>query len=155
MTTSTEQTISPAKASATALLLRDRHARLEVLLVQKNPNINFGGSWVFPGGMVEQPDYCDNDINSLQSARQAACRETFEETSIKLDRLKLLPISKWVTPKLVKKRYSTWFFICNTNDSNQKAVIDKQEIVDSKWLTPMDALRLHANNKMRLTAHRS
>ena len=48
-------------------------------------------------------------------------------------------ISHWVTPKIEKRRYSTRFFIACTTD--QVAVHDGVEGVESKWINPEEALQ--------------
>ena len=48
-------------------------------------------------------------------------------------------ISHWVTPKIEKRRYSTRFFIARTTD--QVAVHDGVEGVESKWINPEEALQ--------------
>ena len=150
MTINNEQTSKAVRASATAVLLRDTAEQIQVLLVQKNHNINFGGSWVFPGGMVESEDIQFDDVNNIDSASHAVCRETYEEVSIKLNKNKLYAFSHWVTPAQIAKRYSTWFFLYNANHTEQAINIDSQEIIDAKWLTPQHALTLHAKNKLKL-----
>lgn len=152
MSNATEQTISEPRPSASVVLLRDKHQQIEILMVQKNQTINFGGSWVFPGGIVEKVDSASDSgqLSSIESAKQTVYRETLEETSIALNKADLVALSKWVTPKQMPKRYSTWFFVCDANAITQSVVIDNQEIVDSKWLTPEDALSMHCRKKMKL-----
>ena len=152
MTATSEHTPTPAKASATVVLVRDGKQHLEALMVKKNSNITFGGSWVFPGGMIETADVVTIADTSRETAKRAACRETFEETSIKLNENKLYPVSHWVTPPQLAKRYSTWFFIANANHIKQTVSIDKQEIVDFRWLSSARALELHASKQIKLSA---
>ncbi|MAW33008.1 MAG: NUDIX hydrolase [Proteobacteria bacterium] len=44
------------KPAATVMLIRPAKAGLEVLMILRNKNANFGGAWVFPGGKVETYD---------------------------------------------------------------------------------------------------
>jgi len=152
MTAKSEHTPTPAKASATVILVRDKQQNLEALMVKKNSNITFGGSWVFPGGMVEVNDVVKKATTSAETAKRAACRETHEETSIKLKENRLYPISHWVTPPQLAKRYSTWFFIADANRIKHAVSIDEQEIVDFRWLSPARALELHASKQIKLSA---
>src|SRR5918997_3060521 len=82
---------TPARAAASAILLRDGAKGLEVLLVQRNPRARFmGGAWVFPGGAVH-PD----DDGHAATAR----RELEEEAGLMLsDDDTLVPFSRWITP---------------------------------------------------------
>jgi len=97
-------------------------------MVQKNPNLNYGGNWVFPGGMVEAIDQAQTPI---EQAKLAAARETKEETNLNLEPKKLITMSHWVTPVELSKRYATWFFLTNIKEQ-QELHIDNQEIIDAR-----------------------
>jgi 8-oxo-dGTP pyrophosphatase MutT (NUDIX family) len=97
--------------AATLLLLRDRGATLEVLMMRRQSHLRFmGGLWVFPGGRMETTD-CDAAAHSrvvdaapsattalrdlagetlspalARGLKFAACRETFEEVGVLLAR---------------------------------------------------------------------
>ena len=44
-----------ARLSATVVLVRDTEQGIETLLLRRNPKLKFAaGSWVFPGGAVDQ-----------------------------------------------------------------------------------------------------
>ncbi len=115
-------------------------------MVQKNPNLNYGGNWVFPGGMVEAIDQAQTPI---EQAKLAAARETKEETNLNLEPKKLITMSHWVTPVELSKRYATWFFLTNIKEQ-QELHIDNQEIIDARWIQPTEALRLHKEKQMKL-----
>ena len=135
--------------SASVLLLRKQNERIEVLLLKKNSKITFGGSWVFPGGRVDEED--NNDFYSDFSAeRRAVARECVEETGLKIDASELKPISVWKTPVTRPKRFSTVFFIYNAVDLNQPIRIDHGEIVESKWGAIPDILTQHDANQLSL-----
>lgn len=51
----------------------------------------------------------------------------------------MLPYSHWLTPTFMKKRFDTWFFIAEA-PSDQLAVHDGHESVDSVWISPSQAL---------------
>lgn len=107
-TTAPAQAITPA---ATLLLLRERAAEVEVLMMRRGQALRFmGGMWVFPGGRVDPSDctpaaaalvpadvepaqgrLCAIDGEPLPGSlalglRVAACRETFEEAGLLLVR---------------------------------------------------------------------
>jgi 8-oxo-dGTP pyrophosphatase MutT (NUDIX family) len=99
-------------AAATVLLLRERAADLEVLMMRRGAGLSFmAGMWVFPGGRVDAADaspailarvapgaqgawhgrLCSAEGQCLADAAAlalyvAACRETFEESGVLLVR---------------------------------------------------------------------
>jgi len=135
--------------SASVLLLRKRNDKIEVLLLKKNSKITFGGSWVFPGGRIEEED--DNEVYPDFSAeRRAVARECIEETGLEINASALKPISVWKTPVTRPKRFSTVFFIYNAEDLDQPIRIDHGEIVESKWGAIQDVLTQHDTKELTL-----
>ena len=122
-----------AVPAASVILLRDP---LEVLMIQRHEKSSFVPSaWVFPGGAVDAED---GEPGTLEAARNAAIRELFEETSIRLDS-ELVLTSRWVTPKGLPKRFDTWFFLAAApRDAN--VTLHEAEAVDSIWISPKNAL---------------
>lgn len=145
-----------AVPSATAVLLRERNQQLEVLMLQKTAKINYGGSWVFPGGVCDPEDYQRAEQEwpdaSLENvAKVTACRETIEEAGIEFQPQQLSAFAHWTTPKIkLKRRYATWFFVADARDIAQQVVIDHGEIVQAQWFKPSEALELHAQQKIIL-----
>jgi 8-oxo-dGTP pyrophosphatase MutT (NUDIX family) len=147
--------IPEAKPSATVVLLRETDKRIEVLMLQKNSKINYGGSWVFPGGVCDQEDYVSADrllgnreIENV--AKITASREALEEAGLELNPLDLSAFAHWTTPKFRIKRYAAWFLIADARRLNQAVVIDQGEIVQARWLTPAQAIAEQANGSMVL-----
>jgi len=114
--------------AASVIVLRDRP--LEVLLLRRNEKSSFvPNAWVFPGGVIERDE----------TPEAAAVRETFEEAGLTIDPTSLVLTSRWITPVGIPKRFDTWFFLANVaRDAN--VTIDQQEIVESMWIAPADAL---------------
>ncbi|MFV0476446.1 MAG: NUDIX hydrolase [Parahaliea sp.] len=136
-----------AHPSATIILLRDSKNGPQVLLVQRNEALrHMGGMWVFPGGRVEPEDEVGD---ALANARQAAVRETREEAGLNIAPEHLLYFSHWTTPGSMRKRFSTWFFIA-VLDGDQGVQIDGSEIVNYRWLSPVQALREVLDDKSAL-----
>jgi 8-oxo-dGTP pyrophosphatase MutT (NUDIX family) len=103
---------SRPRLAATVLLLREREAGLEVLMMRRGSGLSFmAGMWVFPGGRLEATDHvpamlarlptdasarCRCDLCDMHGGRLpqevalglhvAACRETFEESGLLLAR---------------------------------------------------------------------
>jgi 8-oxo-dGTP pyrophosphatase MutT (NUDIX family) len=50
----------------------------------------------------------------------------------------LVPFAHWITPVFMPKRFDTWFFLVAA-PSDQVALHDGHESVDSMWITPSDA----------------
>ena len=124
------------RPASTVILLRGGAERLEVLLVQRNPDARFmGGAWVFPGGAVGVEDGTGQDAH-----RAAALRELHEEAEITIDGPEaLVPFSRWITPAEVKTRFDTWFYLAEAPASVEPRV-DGSEIVAAGWYAPSDAL---------------
>ena len=136
--------IVKARPSSTIVLLRDTDEGIEVLILRRNKDIKFcGGIWVFPGGAVEPADELGDE---LLTAKKAAVRETMEEAGMEVEEKDLLPISKWVTPEQVPKRFSTWFFVAKA--PSHIVNVDGSEITESLWAKPETAFDLHRKKEV-------
>lgn len=134
--------------SATLIVLRDNEKQLEVLLMHRHPDLRvLGGYWVFPGGAVEQ---ADNSKDELSTAKNAAVRETLEETALSINANSLQVFEHWTTPEGVPKRFATWFFVAPFTDDAQKVQHDGSEMIASLWVTPEKALAMHRDGKMEI-----
>ena len=145
-----KQAVEPAIPAATVVLLRDtdQQGEVEVLMLQKNKNISFGGMWVFPGGRIDDADYSDIE-NLADAARQAAMRETEEETGLKVSSDEFVWFAHWTPPPGTQKRYATWFFAAAL-DTDEAVEVDGQEILNHRWIGPAEALKLHAKGEIDL-----
>lgn len=145
-----ETTIAPAHPSATVVLIRDIGSGLEVLLVRRNSKLTFhGGAWVFPGGRVDASDHdAARPDDILFAARRAAQRELREEASVEIDAQQLVPMSRWITPEILPKRFDTWFFIAATDVYD--VVVDGGEIHDYRWIAPAAALDRQRSGEFEL-----
>ncbi len=124
-------------------------------MLQKNKSIDYGGTWVFPGGIIDNEDYLtaeglSGDDSMETAARVTAVRETGEEAGLTVDPQSLTPFAHWVTPKLKTRRYATWFFAADANHLSADVVIDNGEIVDAQWFNPFKALVAQAEGSVRL-----
>jgi 8-oxo-dGTP pyrophosphatase MutT (NUDIX family) len=109
--------------------------------VQRNPEQRFmGGAWVFPGGAVHEED---------GDHAQTALRETHEEAGLELAQDALVPFSRWITPRMVKVRFDTWFFVARSPDGAE-AECDGNECVDARWLRPADAIAAGERGELSL-----
>jgi 8-oxo-dGTP pyrophosphatase MutT (NUDIX family) len=133
---------TPARLAASVIVLRDSHDGPEVLLVQRNPAARFmGGAWVFPGGAV----------HGEESPADAGLRELEEEAGLRLESgpESLVPFSRWITPKMVKVRFDTWFFVAPAPDGTE-ASCDGSECVDARWIRPAEALAAGERGELQL-----
>jgi 8-oxo-dGTP pyrophosphatase MutT (NUDIX family) len=139
--------VADARPAASVIVLRDTADGPEVLLLQRNPEARFmGGAWVFPGGAVHDED----ERPGVPGPVGAAVRETEEEAGLVLADLDALaPFSRWITPAQVKIRFDTWFFVARA-PADAPVRIDNEEVVDSRWIRPQDALDAGAREELTL-----
>jgi len=128
--------VTVPRPAATVIVLRGGPARLEVLLVKRNPEARFmGGAWVFPGGAVDR-----EEGEGEAALRAAAVRELHEEAGIRLAGPgDLVPFSRWITPPQVKIRFDTWFYLAPLPPGATPRV-DGTEVVSARWYEPAGAL---------------
>jgi 8-oxo-dGTP pyrophosphatase MutT (NUDIX family) len=132
--------VTTPREAASVIVLRGGAETLEILLVQRTPDARFmGGAWVFPGGAVDEGE----------DLRTTAVRELQEEAGIDCAPEGLVPFSRWITPKMVKIRYDTWFFLAPVPDGAEP-VVDGSEIVDHRWSTPPAALEARQAGELLL-----
>src|SRR4029079_15316383 len=104
-----------------------------------------GGAWVFPGGAVDAADG-----EGEAALRAAGVREVAEEAGVAIEGPDaLVPFSRWITPKVVKIRFDTWFFLSPV-PADTAPRIDGGECVDWCWSTPQGALDACAAGDLQL-----
>lgn len=81
--------------------------------------------------------------------RKTTFAEIVRREGIRLAMDRLVPFSHWITPDIESKRFDTRFFLAWLPDG-QVPVHDNQELVESRWLTPGEALRLHQEKEIML-----
>jgi 8-oxo-dGTP pyrophosphatase MutT (NUDIX family) len=134
------------REAATVILLRGGDEVLEVLLVRRNPSARFmPGAWVFPGGAV---DAAEGEGEAAH--RAAAVREAREEAGIELgDPAALVRFSRWITPRRLRIRYDTHFFLAPLPEGAVPRV-DGGEVVDARWYSPAAALAAFGAGELEL-----
>jgi 8-oxo-dGTP pyrophosphatase MutT (NUDIX family) len=157
---------TPPRDAASVVLLRDGAGGLEVLLQRRHQNSTVLGGWyVFPGGKLDEADCAQSETScldlppDLMRARLnepqtpasravglyvAALRELWEEASVDLrgQASALRPWSRWITPRnppVGSHRFDTRFFLALL-PPGQTAAHDQHEAIETRWLTPRDAL---------------
>ncbi len=142
--------MEPSPAS-TVVVVRQAEEDIEILLLLRNTTLTFnGGHWVFPGGKIDREDYPDPDCRQeYRAAMNAVVRETREEAGIDIDPLDLVHVAHWTTPEGYPRRYATWFFVCPVCDPGA-IVVDEEEILDFRWMTPRMALHASTAGELKL-----
>ena len=132
--------VTKARPACSVIPVRDGAEGLELLLVQRNPEARFmGGAWVFPGGAVHEGE----------TEAQTAVREAQEEAGIDLAVDTLVPFSRWITPRQVKVRFDTHFFVAPVPD-DAEPMCDGEECVDLRWIGPAAALEAGKRDELML-----
>ncbi|HVK99536.1 MAG TPA: NUDIX hydrolase [Dongiaceae bacterium] len=134
--------------SATVVLLRDTPEGLKVLLLHRNSEIAYAGSWVFPGGRIDAHEFLKAGDDALQAAKLAAVRETAEEAGIEVTEPELVFLSHWTTPIIRPKRFSTWFFLAPATAEDVQ--VDGGEIHAFEWHSPATALQARREGRIEL-----
>ena len=139
----------PPVLAATVILLRDGPTGLETLMLRRNSKIVFGGMWVFPGGRLDPVDWHGvSPDDELAASRQAASRESIEETGLVIEPGSMVPFSHWTPPAVTPKRFLTWFFAARAGGGEVE--IDYGEIHESDWMAPSEALRRQRAQEIEL-----
>ena len=133
--------VTTPRQAATVIVLRGGAETLEVLLVKRNPVQRFmGGAWVFPGGAVD----------AGEDHRLAGVREVEEEAGVVIEGAEsLVEFSRWITPREVKIRFDTRFYLAPAPDGADP-VPDGGETVDLGWFTPRGALEAYGREEILL-----
>jgi 8-oxo-dGTP pyrophosphatase MutT (NUDIX family) len=161
------------KDAASVVLLRDGSAGLEVFLLRRGQSTTvMNSAYVFPGGKVDPADGLDEqtgllnlggsanlllgepatDDRTAKALYVAACRETFEESGVRLYAPDLIPFSRWITPKvpaMMRKRFDTRFFFAELPDG-ANAIHDGQEADASAWYGVRQALEHCRDRKINM-----
>ena len=131
--------------AGTAVIVRDAADGPEVLMIERPDRGSFAGAWVFPGGRVEP---ADGHADEAVAARNAAVRETREETGLQLEDAGLLPLSCWDPPPGLPLRIRTWFYL--SADPGGEPTFAPDEVLSARWARPADMLELHGRGEVTL-----
>ncbi len=160
--------------AASVVLLRDGvSGGLEVFMLRRGGSSTvMNDAYVFPGGKVDPEDAAQDrlaqlglvgraehmlgepDLDALRAGSLfvAACRETFEETGVQVSARDLIPLSRWITPKvpaMMRKRFDTRFFVASI-PAGALATHDGQEADASAWYSPREALERYRDREIML-----
>lgn len=138
--------MSDVALAATVVLGREQDGGFEVLMMQRAQRGAFAGAWAFPGGRVDDTDAPDAPRH--ERARVAAVREVFEEVGVRLDPDALVPLSRWMPPARIPRRFDTDFFLAPAN--GDRIVESADEVAAWRWIRPADAIEAHAGDGFEL-----
>lgn len=70
--------------------------------------------------------------------------DVLTELGASLSLRRLVPLSRWVTPAVERKRFDARFFLCElSREESESASIEEHETVASRWLSPGEAVAEH------------
>lgn len=155
--------ISAARPAATVIVLREGAGDpFEILLVRRNDKVAFmAGSYVFPGGRVDEGDrppadaalrpavFADLSDAEEATYRMAAVRELQEEANVYLTVDDLHPYAHWVTPEIETRRFDTRFFLAKM-PPGQDARHDEGETTALEWWSPREAIERFQRRELLL-----
>ncbi len=75
--------------------------------------------------------------------------ELVRSLGVQLDLEAMAPFARWITPRMMPKRFDTWFFIA-TAPEDQLAVCDGYETVDAEWIAPQAALDMAGRGERKI-----
>ncbi|MEO7664922.1 MAG: NUDIX domain-containing protein [Candidatus Limnocylindrales bacterium] len=160
----------PPAPAATVVLLRPGPDGVEVLLTRRPATMAFAADvHVFPGGRVDAADgspdaAATGGLSAEEAARRlagtldpaaalahfvAAVRETREETGIKVVASDLIPLTRWVTPLGLPRRFEVRFFAVPVPAGTEPSG-DSPEVASYAWFRPEVALAAHATGELEL-----
>lgn len=75
---------------------------------------------------------------------RAPFSDVLEDLDARLELRRLVPLSRWVTPAVERKRFDARFFLCElSHQESEAASVEERETVASRWLAPREAVALH------------
>lgn len=89
------------------------------------------------------------DVRAAVAEDRVAFLDVVEDLGLKLDLSALTVFSRWITPKLMPKRFDTWFYVAHAPLA-QQAICDGHEAVDAEWIAPSLALDLAASGERKV-----
>ena len=136
------------RLSASVILVRDAVGAaggVEVYLLHRHSRMQFAPSMaVFPGGGL---DPIDRD--APDPLRACACRETEEETGVRLTADALRPWAHWITPECEALRFDTVFYVAALPEGQVAADLSG-ETERADWLSAAEALAQRERGELSL-----
>jgi 8-oxo-dGTP pyrophosphatase MutT (NUDIX family) len=89
------------------------------------------------------------DIRAAVADDKVPFIEVVADLGLSLDLSALTVFARWITPKLMPKRFDTWFYVAHAPLA-QQAICDGHEAVDAEWIAPRQALELAASGARKV-----
>jgi len=89
------------------------------------------------------------EVRAAVAEDKVAFIDVVEDLGLKLDLSALTIFARWITPKLMPKRFDTWFYVAHAPLA-QQAICDGHEAVDAEWIAPGAALELAASGQRKV-----
>ncbi len=89
------------------------------------------------------------DVRAAVAEDKVAFLDVVEDLGLKLDLSALTVFARWITPRLMPKRFDTWFYVAHAPLA-QQAICDGHEAVDAEWIAPSLALDLAASGERKV-----
>tara|TARA_B100000212_G_scaffold151027_1_gene113611 strand:- start:444 stop:1205 length:762 start_codon:yes stop_codon:yes gene_type:complete len=96
------------------------------------------------------PDYLDiNDYRKKLNSGELNWNEFLRQTELTMNHERLVYFSFWITPLRLTHRFTTRFFITEM-PANQFANHCGHELIDTKWMSPRDALIMRRKKEINI-----
>lgn len=89
------------------------------------------------------------DVRAAVAEDRTAFIEVVQQLGLKLDLSALTVFARWITPKMMPKRFDTWFYVAHAPMA-QQAICDGHEAVDAEWIAPGLALDMAASGERKV-----
>jgi len=89
------------------------------------------------------------DVRAAVAEDRTAFIDVVQDLGLRLDLSALTVFARWITPKMMPKRFDTWFYVAHAPRA-QQAICDGHEAVDAEWIAPGRALDLAASGQRKV-----
>lgn len=127
---------NPDDAALRIAALREAYEEAGVLLARDRDGAFYAGE-------------AAKDIRAAVADDQVAFLDVVADLGLRLDLSALTIFARWITPKLMPKRFDTWFYVAHAPLA-QQAICDGHEAVDAEWISPRTALELAASGERKV-----
>src|SRR3990167_8501659 len=130
------EAIGPDDAALRIAALREAYEEAGVLLARDRDGAAYAGE-------------AAKDIRAAVAEDQVPFLDVVADLGLRLDLSALTVFARWITPKLMPKRFDTWFYVAHAPLA-QQAICDGHEAVDAEWIAPRRALEMAASGARKV-----
>jgi 8-oxo-dGTP pyrophosphatase MutT (NUDIX family) len=128
--------LDPASAALRIAAIREAYEEAGILLARDRHEAFYAGE-------------AAKDVRAAVAEDKVAFIDVVEDLGLKLDLSALTVFARWITPKLMPKRFDTWFYVAHAPLA-QQAICDGHEAVNAEWVAPGLALDLAASGARKV-----